>query len=177
MDEKIAASDLEFKVSLTPSQMVFADGAKLYRVFQNLIDNALKYAMPASRVYIDIAPQQGWTVARVRNVSARALDIPPEELTERFVRGDASRTDGGSGLGLSIAKTFTEACGGRFALRFDADLVTATVSLPLLEEPADQPAEEERTAEPAEEERTAAEEPAPAASPASEEPAEGTAAG
>ena len=94
MDEKIAASDLEFKVSLTPSQMVFADGAKLYRVFQNLIDNALKYAMPASRVYIDIAPQQGWTVARVRNVSARALDIPPEELTERFVRGDASRTDG-----------------------------------------------------------------------------------
>ena len=190
MDEKIAASDLEFKVSLTPSQMVFADGAKLYRVFQNLIDNALKYAMPASRVYIDIAPQQGWTVARVRNVSARALDIPPEELTERFVRGDASRTDGGSGLGLSIAKTFTEACGGRFALRFDADLVTATVSLPLLEEPADQTAEETGAAEPAEDARTAeeekddapapgtpAEEPAPSASPAPEDPAEGTAAG
>ncbi len=134
MDEKINASSLTFKVSLTPNQMVFADGAKLYRVFQNLIDNALKYAMPDSRVYIDLLAQQGWAVARVRNVSARALDVPPEELTERFVRGDASRTDGGSGLGLSIAKTFTEACGGRFGLRFDADLVTATVSLPLLEE-------------------------------------------
>ena len=139
MDEKIAACPLEFKVNLTPRQMVYADGAKLYRVFQNLIDNALKYAMPDSRVYIDLAPQQGCTVARVRNVSARALDIPPEELTERFVRGDASRTDGGSGLGLSIAKTFTEACGGSFGLRFDADLVTATVSLPLLDpEPEDE---------------------------------------
>ncbi len=141
MDEKIADSGLEFKVSLTPAQMVFADGAKLYRVFQNLIDNALKYAMPGSRVYIDAAPQQGRAVARVRNVSARALDIPPEQLTERFVRGDASRTDGGSGLGLSIAKTFTEACGGSFELRFDADLVTATVSLPLLEQPAETPAQ------------------------------------
>ena len=146
MDEKIAASGLEFKVSLAPAQMVYADGAKLYRVFQNLIDNALKYAMPGSRVYIDAAPQQGRVTARVRNVSARALDVPPEALTERFMRGDASRTDGGSGLGLSIAKTFTEACGGSFALRFDADLVTASVSLPLLEQPKEQPAEGERSA-------------------------------
>ena len=143
MDEKIAASTLTFKVNLTPDQMVFADGAKLYRVFQNLIDNALKYAMPDSRVYIDLAPQDGWALARVRNVSARALDIPPEELTERFVRGDSSRTDGGSGLGLSIAKTFTEACGGRFGLRFDADLVTATVSLPLLENEKTPPSQSE----------------------------------
>lgn len=134
MDEKIAASGLEFKVNLAAEVLVFADGAKLYRVFQNLLDNALKYAMPASRVYVDVARQEGQAAVRVRNVSARALDIPPEELVERFVRGDASRTDGGSGLGLSIAKTFTEACGGAFELRFDADLVTAAVRLPLAPE-------------------------------------------
>ena len=134
MDERITASGLEFKVDLAPGVLVFADGAKLYRVFQNLLDNALKYAMPASRVYVDLARQEGQAAARVRNVSARALDIPPEELVERFVRGDANRTDGGSGLGLSIAKTFAEACGGAFELRFDADLVTAAVRLPLAPE-------------------------------------------
>ena len=90
---------------------------------------------PASRVYVDLARQEGQAAARVRNVSARALDIPPEELVERFVRGDASRTDGGSGLGLSIASSFTEACGGDFHVETLADLFTAVVSFPLAEEP------------------------------------------
>ena len=106
--------------------------------------------MPASRVYVDLARQEGQAAARVRNVSARALDIPPEELVERFVRGDASRTDGGSGLGLSIARSFTEACGGRFAVGTDADLFIATVEfaagVPLEEEP-EAPAPEEKVPE------------------------------
>ena len=131
LEGPISQRGMTFKVDL-PEQavMITADGRRLYRVFQNLIDNALKYALEGSRIYLTLKTAEGRAVASLRNTSREEL---PDgvNLTARFVRGDASRTDGGSGLGLSIASSFTEACGGSFRVETVADLFTAVVSFPL----------------------------------------------
>ena len=134
LEGPISKSGLTFRVDLPEAPvMITADGRRLYRVFQNLIDNALKYALEGSRVYLTLKVADGRAEASLRNTSREEL---PDgvDLTARFVRGDASRTDGGSGLGLSIASSFTEACGGAFRVETLADLFTAVVSFPLSEE-------------------------------------------
>ena len=131
LEDPIQESGLSFKVDLPEGPvMVVADGKRLYRVFQNLITNALQYALPGSRVYLTLKTGKDRAEASLRNTSRDEL---PEgmDFTARFVRGDESRTDGGSGLGLSIAKSFTEACGGDFRVETVADLFTAIVTLPL----------------------------------------------
>lgn len=131
LEDPIQESGLSFKVDLPEGPvMVMADGKRLYRVFQNLITNALQYALPGSRVYLTLKTGKDRAEASLRNTSRDEL---PEgmDFTARFVRGDESRTDGGSGLGLSIAKSFTEACGGDFRVETVADLFTAIVTLPL----------------------------------------------
>ncbi len=131
MDGPIRASALTFKIDLPEEPvMIVADGKRLYRVFQNLIQNALQYALEGSRVYLSLQTGQGRAEASLRNTSRSEL---PEgvDFTARFVRGDESRTDGGSGLGLSIASSFTEACGGEFRVETLADLFTAVVTFPL----------------------------------------------
>ena len=131
MSEEIEAASASLRPRLPGAPVwIEADGDRLYRVFQNLIGNALKYALDGSRIYLDLTVENGQATAALRNISRD--ELPQEvDLTERFVRGDASRTDGGSGLGLSIARTFTEACGGNFLLRTEADLFTVQVSFPL----------------------------------------------
>lgn len=116
----------------TPA-MVLADGRLLWRVFDNLLGNIVKYAMPGTRVYIS-ADVDGSVTATFRNISRDALDISADELMERFVRGDASRHTEGSGLGLSIARSLTESMGGTFTLSVDGDLFKAMVTFPLLTE-------------------------------------------
>lgn len=131
LEEPIRASSLTFKTDLPADPvMIVADGKRLYRVFQNLIDNALRYALEGSRVYFTLKIDSGFAQVSVRNTSRTEL---PDgvDFTARFVRGDASRTDGGSGLGLSIASSFTQACGGSFRVETLADLFTAVVSFPL----------------------------------------------
>ncbi|MEY8260897.1 HAMP domain-containing sensor histidine kinase [Oscillospiraceae bacterium 50-60] len=139
LDDPIQKSGLTFKTDLPAEPvMIDADGKRLYRVFQNLIDNALRYALEGSRVYLTLktaeraAETAGLAQVSVRNTSRNEL---PEgvDFTARFVRGDESRTDGGSGLGLSIASSFTEACGGTFQVETVADLFTAVVTFPLAE--------------------------------------------
>ena len=131
MSERIAGSPVTVKAELPEDAvMIVADGQRMYRVFQNLIGNALQYSLEGSRVYIALRTENGRAVAAVRNTSRD--EIPDGvDFTARFVRGDESRTDGGSGLGLSIASSFTEACGGEFSIAPVADLFTATVSFPL----------------------------------------------
>ena len=131
MSERIAESPVTVKAELPEDAvMIVADGQRMYRVFQNLIGNALQYSLEGSRVYLSLHVENGRAVAAVRNTSRD--EIPAGvDFTARFVRGDESRTDGGSGLGLSIASSFTEACGGEFSLAPVADLFTATVSFPL----------------------------------------------
>ena len=135
LEGPISQSGLTFRMELPEIPvMITADGRRLYRVFQNLIDNALKYALAGSRVYLSLKTEVGRAEASLRNTSREELPTGVD-LTARFVRGDASRTDGGSGLGLSIASSFTEACGGDFHVETLADLFTAVVSFPLAEEP------------------------------------------
>lgn len=99
-----------------------ADGRHLWRVLENIYNNAYKYAMENSRVYVNLDKQDKKAIFTIKNVSKTALNISPEELTMRFVRGDSSRSTEGSGLGLSIAKSLTNIQGGDFDLEIDGDL-------------------------------------------------------
>jgi signal transduction histidine kinase len=110
---------------------IVADGRLIWRVFDNLMSNILKYAMPGSRVYLDLRTKEGTACFTFRNMSAAPLNVPEEELLERFTRGDASRSTEGSGLGLSIANSLTELQGGRLSLHVDGDLFKVTLTFPL----------------------------------------------
>lgn len=134
MNDQISQSTLVMRTTISEKPVsVLADGQRLYRVFQNLLQNALHYSLEGSRVYLTLAQEGGQAVVRVKNTSSVEL-TNSKDFTERFVRGDESRTDGGSGLGLSIAKSFTEACGGKLTVETDADLFTVTVRFALREQ-------------------------------------------
>ncbi len=128
LEDKIAQADLDFRCSY-PEDKVTAllDSQKTYRVFENLLVNIIKYAMPHTRAYIEIAREGEEVVVRMKNVSAAELDFNTEEITERFVRGDASRNTEGSGLGLAIVKSFVELQKGKFKLETEADLFKVEV--------------------------------------------------
>ena len=132
MQEKIATFDLTFRVNHVDGPLqIRSDGQKLYRVLQNLIDNALCYSLSGSRVHIRTWAEEGNAVLEIKNTSKHELSFTPEEIAERSVRGDASRSGEGSGLGLSIAQTFTEACGGSFSINIDYDDFKVRIAFPL----------------------------------------------
>lgn len=110
--------------------IVFADGTKIFRVFENLLSNAKKYSAPGSRVYARLYSDQENGYFEIKNISKDPLNISAEELMERFVRGDKSRSEEGNGLGLSIAKELCSLNGGGLMLSIDGDLFKATVRLP-----------------------------------------------
>ncbi len=133
MGQAIDNSGLTLRAAIPEGEVpITADSDRLYRVFQNLIGNALKYSLPGSRVYLNLTVEGGQASASVRNTSAAELK-PGADYTARFVRGDESRTDGGSGLGLSIAESFTRACGGTLTVSTEADLFIAVVTFPVTE--------------------------------------------
>jgi len=124
LDERISQSGLLFKIDI-PDEPVYiiSDGKKLYRVFLNLIGNALKYSLEGSRVYITLEVKDGKkAMAVIKNIANYEMDFKEEEVLERFVRGDKSRTTEGSGLGLAIARSFVQACGGSMNIKVDGDL-------------------------------------------------------
>ena len=138
MEEDLRQSTLAWRVDIPDTPMlVHADGQRLYRVFQNLIRNCDQYALEGSRVYVNLTAQPnpaggGLATVMIRNISRNEITMDADHLTARFVRGDQNRTTEGSGLGLSIAKSFTEACGGRFNVHTDGDLFIVTVQFPLV---------------------------------------------
>lgn len=129
-------------VMRAPKSSVYinADSRRIWRVIENLFNNIFKYALPGTRVYIDMElvenpdNQEKWVILSLKNISANPLKVNPEELTERFIRGDESRTTEGSGLGLSIAKNLTELQNGYFEIVMDGDLFKVNLSFPLLRE-------------------------------------------
>ncbi len=130
-EEKLNDCGLTVVTSLPEGETwVSADGRHLWRVIDNLLSNCCKYAMEGTRIYIDLSRSKGNVSLSVKNVSREQLNIPPERLMERFVRGEASRSTEGSGLGLSIARSLTELQGGTFELSVDGDLFKAVVTLP-----------------------------------------------
>ena len=116
----------------TPSALCArVDGTLLWRVLDNLFSNACKYAQSGTRFYIDAWEQAGRVVLTFKNISRERLNVPVEELLERFVRGASARGGEGSGLGLNIAQSLTELQGGTFSLSVDGDLFKAELTLPL----------------------------------------------
>lgn len=133
-EEKYAIRHLELVSSLPDESMIIeADGRRLWRVLENLYNNAFKYAMEHSRVYTDVSRVDGMAYFTIKNVSENPLNINGEELTERFVRGDVSRSTEGSGLGLSIAQSLTKLQGGTFEILIDGDLFKVRVGFPVVE--------------------------------------------
>ena len=102
----------------------------MWRVLENIYNNAAKYAMEGTRIYADLTVSEKTVTFNLKNVSEQPLNIDADELTERFIRGDVSRSTEGSGLGLSIAKSLTEMQGGTFDLYLDGDLFKVTITFP-----------------------------------------------
>ena len=131
-EDRLAQKGLSV-VRTLPAEPVWveADGRHLWRVLDNLLSNCAKYALEGTRVYVEIQRYSDCAKLSVKNISREELNIPPEQLVERFVRGDESRTQEGSGLGLSIAQSLTDLQHGQFQISIDGDLFKATVTLPL----------------------------------------------
>ncbi|MBQ8434924.1 MAG: GHKL domain-containing protein, partial [Oscillospiraceae bacterium] len=134
MEDKLKASGRELRTDITSeSAPVYADGKRLYRVLQNLLDNAMKYSLEGTRIYLKLCCENNRFVLSVKNIASYEMTFTADEITERFVRGDKSRTSEGSGLGLSIAKSFTEACRGSFEVKVEDDVFTVIISFDELE--------------------------------------------
>lgn len=133
--EKLAQRKLQILVNFPqPPVTIFADGRRMFRILENLLQNVYKYALEGTRVYLDLAvDDRKKAVLTLRNISAVPLNITEEELTERFVRGEESRTTEGSGLGLSIAKDLARLQGGEFILKIDGDLFKVVLIFPIVE--------------------------------------------
>jgi len=110
--------------------VIMADGRRLFRILENVLQNAYKYALEGTRIYAELSNHMGTAVFTLKNISAAQLNISPEELMERFTRGDSSRTTEGSGLGLSIAKDLTRLMEGSFEIQMDGDLFKVIVKFP-----------------------------------------------
>ena len=127
-EDKLAVKELELIVDKPETPVkVCADGRHMWRVLDNLMSNTCKYALPHTRVYVSLKQEGQMVVLTFKNISKAALNIPSDELMERFVRGDSSRNTEGSGLGLSIAQSLTELMNGTMKLDIDGDLFKVTL--------------------------------------------------
>jgi signal transduction histidine kinase len=129
LDDRISESRLIFKVNIPEGPVpIISDGNKLYRVFLNLFNNALKYSLAGTRVYVDLETTDKKAIVSIKNIANYEMNFSEEEIMERFVRGDKARSSEGSGLGLAIAQNFTQACGGDFEIKIDGDLFKVMLS-------------------------------------------------
>ena len=132
MSDKLIQAGLEIRMMLPEQKiLLLLDPQKTYRIYENLFGNIAKYALTGTRVYVTATTTQNEISIVLKNISAHELSVKPEELTDRFVRGDSSRNTEGSGLGLAIAKSFTELQGGKLLLETDGDLFKVTTLWPI----------------------------------------------
>jgi signal transduction histidine kinase len=132
--ERLDRSELSVVVQKPEAPVwIRSDGHHLWRILDNLLSNCAKYAMKGTRVYVTLEEQGTEAVITVKNISAQPLNVPVEELMERFVRGDSSRTNEGSGLGLSIAQSLAVMQGAKFRIGVDGDLFKAELRFPVAE--------------------------------------------
>ncbi len=130
--EKFEISGLDIRTNIADKNIfVQADGKHMWRIIENLLSNVLKYSMKNSRVYISLTRSELYGVLTIKNISELPLEMSVEQLTERFVRGDISRTTEGSGLGLSITQSLTNIQKGNFNVEIDGDLFKVTLEVPL----------------------------------------------
>ena len=132
-EERLQKKSLRL-ITKQPEQpvMILADGRRLWRIIDNLMNNIYKYAQEGTRVYIILEEKDGKAVITFKNISKDALDISTDELMERFVRGDSARNTDGSGLGLSIAKSLAELQHGTMELAVDGDLFKVILTFPVV---------------------------------------------
>lgn len=134
-EERLEKSQLSLITKLPEQELrIQADGRRMWRIFDNLMNNICKYALPGTRVYLSLEKKAEQAVITFKNTSREPLDMTEEELMERFTRGDSSRSTEGSGLGLSIAKSMAQLQGGELHLEIDGDLFKAILSFPLIQE-------------------------------------------
>ena len=133
LSDKIEESTIEFRWNLPDEKIILSlDSQKTYRIFDNLLTNIIKYAMPGTRAYIDMRKENDWVEIILKNISAAELTFNPEEITERFARGDQARNTEGSGLGMAIAKSFVELQNGKLTVETEADLFRVTIRWPIM---------------------------------------------
>lgn len=137
-EEKLKKTDLTLVTKESPEELyIMADGRRMWRIFDNLMNNICKYALPGTRVYLSLERFSDRALITFKNTSKEPLDMTEEELMERFTRGDSSRHTEGNGLGLSIARSLAELQNGQLRLALDGDLFKAILSFPLVEKPAE----------------------------------------
>lgn len=133
-DDQLTAADLAVRRHYAADAMpVVTDGARMHQVFANLLGNAIKYALPGTRIHLEVRETEEKCLVRMVNIASYEMDFQPEEIMQRFARGDKARSTKGSGLGLAIAQTYTESVGGTFRVAVDGDQFSAIVELPKTE--------------------------------------------
>ena len=128
--EKMEENGLHIVFDDTLPTYIYADSRRMWRVVENLLNNVCKYALEGTRVYIDLVKEDGMIELSVKNISKQQMNVRGDDLTERFIRGDSSRTTEGSGLGLSIAKSLVQVHGGTFEIVLDGDLFKVVLTFP-----------------------------------------------
>lgn len=131
-DDRFEKSGRKLCVDIdSDSVLVRTDGSRIHRVFSNLLDNAVKYSLAGTRIFVTMKTYDDRVSVEIMNTSSYEMNFTPERITQRFVRGNSERTGEGSGIGLAIAKTYTEGVGGSFDIRLKGDSFSAVVTLPL----------------------------------------------
>lgn len=135
MDDVIRESGVAVRCTFDDPPLLFSgDNEKMYRVVQNLLENALKYSLERTRIYVDVRRTGEWLNLQMKNISNYEMDFQADEITGRFVRGDRSRSTKGHGLGLAIASSFTQNMGGTLGVEVDGDMFKVTVGFPAVSE-------------------------------------------
>lgn len=130
-DDQLAEAGLVVRRSYGADSLpLVTDGARMHQVFANLLGNAIKYALKGTRIYLEVRETEHKHLVRMVNTASYEMDFKPEEILQRFARGDKARSTKGSGLGLAIAQTYTESVGGTFRICVDGDQFSAIVELP-----------------------------------------------